>query len=628
MIRKIELLAPAKNADVAIAAIMAGADAVYIGAEQFSARAAASNSVADIAKVCDFAHQYYAKVYVALNTLLNNEELAEAEKLIGELYKIGVDGLIVQDAGLLELDLPPIPLIASTQMDNSSAEKIKFIEDVGFSRAILARELNIEQIKQIRSQTNIELECFVHGSICVGASGRCLMSYAAGGRSGNRGQCAQPCRKLYSLKDSDGKTIVKNRYLLSLKDMNRSEELKQLIDAGIGSFKIEGRLKDVDYVVNTVGYYRKKLDDILAKKNSATEDLVLATENTEDTEKRKTKNGFTKSSSGTVKLDFEPNLIKTFNRGFTDYGISGNFSNVGSNDTPKSVGEFIGIVKIADRKTFIIDGKKVLNNGDGICFFDRLGNLSGTTVNGMDGRKVWPQKTDEIFVGQEIYRNYDKLFCDKLNTNAAERKIAVKITIAGLTVNAVDEDGNSASVKIDAQPVVAEKKPAAKQAFYNQLTRLGNTFFECNDFKFESGDIYFVPVSKLNEARRQLVEQLIKVRAENRPIESAKILKNNFPYPQKHLIYSDNVLNKKAQDFYRRHGVETIEPAAESGLDLTSRIVMTTKYCLQKELGLCRGKIAGEPAEPMTLTDEDGREYEISFLCGECGMEIVRKNKK
>jgi putative protease len=601
MTRKIELLAPAKNADIAIAAFTAGADAVYIGAEQFSARAAAGNSVADIAKVCDFAHQYYAKVYAAVNTLLNNEELGAAEKLIGELYKIGVDGLIVQDAGLLELELPPIPLIASTQMDNSSAEKIKFLEEVGFSRAILARELNLEQIKQIRSGTNIELECFVQGSICVGASGRCLMSYAAGGRSGNRGQCAQPCRKLYSLKDSVGKKIVENRYLLSLKDMNRSEELEQLIDAGISSFKIEGRLKDVDYVVNTVGYYRKKLDEILAKKD------------------------LQKSSSGNVKLNFEPNLAKTFNRGFTDYGISGKFSNLGSIDTPKSVGEFIGIVKIADRKTFIIDGKKVLNNGDGICFLDRQGNLTGTTVNGMENRKVFPQKTDEIFVSQKIYRNYDKLFCDKLNANAAERKITVKMTIDGLTVNAVDEDGNSASVKIDAEPVVAEKKPAAKQAFYNQLTRLGNTFFQCSDFKFESGDVYFVPVSKLNEARRQLIEQLTKTRAENRPICTAKILKNNFPYLQKHLIYSDNVLNKKAQDFYRRHGVETIEPAAESGLDLTGRIVMTTKYCLKKELGLCRGKNTGEPAEPMILTDEDGREYEISFLCGQCGMEITRQ---
>lgn len=600
MTQKIELLAPAKNADIAIAAITAGADAVYIGAEQFSARSAAGNSTADIAKVCDFAHQYYAKVYVAINTLLNNEELAEAEKIIGELYKIGVDGLIVQDAGLLELDLPPIPLIASTQMDNSSAEKIKFLEEVGFSRAILARELNLEQIKQIHSKTNIALECFVHGSICVGASGRCLMSYAAGGRSGNRGQCAQPCRKLYTLKDSDGKTIVENRYLLSLKDMNRSEYLEQMIDSGISSFKIEGRLKDVDYVVNTVGYYRKKLDQILAKKD------------------------LQKSSSGEVKLNFEPNLTKTFNRGFTDYGISGKFANLGSTDTPKFVGEFIGIVKIADRKTFMLDGKKVLNNGDGICFFDRQGNLTGTTVNGMDGRKVWPQKTDEIFVGQEIYRNYDKLFCDKLNTNAAERRVSVKITIDGLTVNAVDEDGNSTSVKIDAQPTVAQKKPEAKQAFYAQLTRLGNTIFQCGDFKFETSDIYFVPMSKLNEARRQLIEQLTKVRAENRPICTTKILKNNFPYPQKHLSYSDNVLNKKAQDFYRRHGVETIEPAAESGLDLTGRIVMTTKYCLRKELELCRGKITSEPAEPMVLTDEDGREYEISFLCGQCGMEITR----
>ena len=601
MKRKIELSAPAKDASVAIAAIKCGADAVYIGAEQFSARAAAGNSVAEIAKVCDFAHHYYAKVYAALNTLLYDDELPAAEKIIHQLYKIGVDGLIVQDAGLLELELPGIPLIASTQMDNSTAEKIKFLEDVGFSRAILARELTLEEIKLIRGKTNIELECFVHGAICVGASGRCLLSYAAGGRSGNRGQCAQPCRKLYSLKDAAEKIVIENHYLLSLKDMNRADYLEQLIDAGVSSFKIEGRLKDISYVVNTVGYYRKKLDEILAKKN------------------------LQKSSSGDIKLNFEPNLVKTFNRGFTDYGLGGKISNLGSINTPKSVGEFIGVVKIADRKTFMLDGKKVLNNGDGICFFDRQGILSGTTINGMENRKVFPQKTDEIFVGQEIYRNYDKLFCDKLNGNAAERKIAITMTINGLTANAVDEDGNSASVKIDAEPVVAEKKPAAKQAFFNQLTRLGNTIFQCDDFKFEPGDVYFVPVSKLNEARRQLVEPLTKVRAENRPICTAKILKNNFPYPQKHLIYSDNVMNKKAQDFYRRHGVETIEPAAESGLDLTGRIVMTTKYCLRRELGLCRRNGSNAPAEPMILTDEDGREHEIRFLCEKCGMEITRQ---
>ncbi len=602
MIRKVELLAPAKDAIAAIAAIQAGADAVYIGAERFGARQAAANTIEDIKKVTDFAHQYYAKVYVTLNVLLYNDELLIAEKIINQLYKTGIDGLIIQDTGLLELDLPPIPLIASTQMDNSTLEKVKFLQDVGFSRAILARELTLKEIQHIRSQTAIELECFIHGALCVGASGLCLLSCAIGGRSGNRGQCAQPCRRIYSLKGKNGKTIVKDRFLLSIKDLNLSEYLEELIDAGVSAFKIEGRLKDIPYVVNTTAYYRQLLDKILEKKKMQ------------------------KSSCGSIKLNFEPNLEKTFNRGFTDYGITGQSNKPGSIDTPKSIGEYIGTVKKTEKSFFVIDSKGELHNGDGICFFDRGQNLLGTTVSGVEGQKIYPKNMNDIFTGQKIYRNYDSQFVRILTNNPAQRKIGISLTIketeSGLILTGTDEDGNNAEAEIKTDKKPALKKETAKESFHNQLTRLGNTIFQCDDLKIDTQDMYFVPVSKLNDARRQLVEQLLKVREANRPHLTSKITKNNIAYPQKHLSFTGNVLNKKAEVFYRRHGVETIEPAAESGRDLTGQIVMRTKYCLRKELNLCRQNNSENPAELLILEDEDDREFEVRFLCGKCGMEI------
>jgi putative protease len=614
--RKIELLAPAKDAATAIAAVQCGADAVYIGAERFGARQAAANSIEDIKKVVDFAHQYYAKVYVTLNILMFDGELTIAEKMVPQLCETGIDGLIIQDVGLLELDLPPVPLIASTQMDNSTVEKVKFWQDVGFSRVILARELTLQQIRQIRSTTSIELECFIHGSLCVGASGQCYMSRALGGRSGNRGQCAQPCRRLYSLKDTTGKIIVKDRYLLSLKDLNLSEHLEELIDAGISAFKIEGRLKDIPYVVNTVSYYRQKLDEILKRKN------------------------FQKSSSGSVRFDFEPNLEKTFNRGFTDYGLMGQISKLGSIDTPKSVGEYIGVVKKLEKMFFIIDSKQDLHNGDGICFFDWQQNLSGTTVNRVEGKKVYPQKINEIHVGQKIYRNYDHQFAQKLLNQPTQRKIALSIAVqeirTGLVVIGTDEDGNKATMEIIGDKKHALKKETAKETFHNQLTRLGNTIFECSDLKIQTQDMYFVPASQLNDVRRQLVEQLLKFREKNRPRQTVGITKNNVPFPQKHLRFTGNVLNQKAEDFYHRHGVETIEPAAESGLNMMGQAVMKTKYCLRRELNLCQRTDGLTTAAPLILQDEDGREYEVNFLCGNsaspacvalrragCGMEIT-----
>lgn len=597
MNRKIELLAPARDAQTAIAAIKCGADAVYIGAERFGARQAAVNSVEDIKEVVDFAHQFYAKVYVTLNILLFDGELVIAEKMIHQLYDAGVDGLIIQDMGLLELDLPPIPLIASTQMDNSSLEKVKFLEAVGFERVILARELTLDAIKNIRKNTSIALECFVHGALCVGASGQCYLSYGVGGRSGNRGQCAQPCRRLYNLKDETGKTAARDRYLLSIKDLNLSQHLEELIDAGISTFKIEGRLKDITYVINTVSFYRKKLDAILEKKK------------------------LQKSSSGNVQLNFEPNLEKTFNRGFTDFNFADSSAKIGSIDTPKTVGEFAGIVKRTEGTFFVIDSKLDLHNGDGICFFDSQNKLSGTMVNRAEGQKVYPQKISEIRVGQKIYRNFDHHFNQILTSLPVERKIALSVLVQespnGLVITATDEDGNKADLEITGEKKPAIKKDAAKDTFHNQLTRLGNTIFECKDLKIDTKDMYFVPASQLNEVRRQFIEKLLEIRAKNFPRKNSAIVKNDAPYPQKHLSFTGNVLNNKAEDFYHRHGVESVEDGVELGTFLIGQKVMKTKYCLLRELNMCR-----PGAEPMVLQDEDGREYKVKFLCGNCGMEI------
>jgi len=602
----IELLAPAKDGPTARAAILCGADAVYLGADRFGAREAAGNALSVVREVTDFAHQYYARVYVTLNTLLYDRELSAAQKMAHELYDIGVDALIIQDVGLLELDLPPLPLIASTQMHNAAVEKVKFWEDVGFSRVILARELTLEQIRQIRRRTSIELECFIHGALCVGASGQCYLSYALGGRSGNRGQCAQPCRRLYSLRHPCGRLMTQERHLLSLKDLNLSEHLEDLIEAGITSFKIEGRLKDIAYVANTVGLYRQKLDAILSRKS------------------------LQRGSSGSVRLAFGPNPEKTFNRGFTDYGLTSGLSSVASMDTPKSIGEYMGTVARVEEAGFVLEKAHDLHNADGICFFDRQRNLEGTVVNRVEGQRVYPQKMHGIYVGQEIYRNFDHAFARRFAGRFAERKIRLSLLLEesaqGLILSGTDEDGNHAGIEIPGERQPAQKKEAARQTILTQLTKLGNTIFECSDIQLHTVDTYFFPVSRLNAIKRELVEQLLRTRQANRPRPVGGVRKNAVPYPQKHLTYLGNALNEKARVFYRRHGVESIAPAAESGLDLSGQVVMTTKYCLRQELGLCRRDGPG-PAEPLVLEDEDGRQFELRFRCGPCGMEIFLGRK-
>jgi putative protease len=599
----IELLAPARDAKTAIMAIECGADAVYVGAPRFGARQAAGNSLDDIRRVVEFAHPYYVKVYATLNTLLYDDELPEAEEMIRHLYDIGADGVIIQDAGLLEADLPPVPLIASTQMNNDSPGKVKFLEQVGFSRVILARELTLEQIREIHNHTSVELECFIHGALCVGASGQCYMSHALGGRSGNRGVCAQPCRRLYTLKDMAGNVVVKDRYLLSLKDLNLSAHLEDLINAGVSAFKIEGRLKDASYVANVVGFYRQALDAILAKK------------------------GLRRSSSGRSHLNFTPDLNKTFNRGYTDYGIAAKCEKMGSMDTPKSVGEFAGVVLRIDRNDFVLDGKIELHNGDGICFFDTQNNLGGTVINGVEGRKIRPQKMEDIRAGMKIYRNCDHEFNKLLEKSPAQRKIPIQMilrdTADGVSLAVKDSDGNEATVEMKIEKAPAQKKDAAIETIQAQLKKLGGTIFECVDVRVETAEVCFFSVSALNQLRRAAAARLLEVREQNRPRNKGGVIRNAVPYPEKCLSYRGNVLNEKARAFYLRHGVEAIDPAAETGLDLTNRVVMTTKYCLRRQLGLCEG--TARQAEAMILEDEDGRQFEVKFRCGPCGMEIISK---
>ncbi|HPC64064.1 MAG TPA: U32 family peptidase, partial [Anaerohalosphaeraceae bacterium] len=425
------------------------------------------------------------------------------------------------------------------------------------------------------------------------------LSYALGGRSGNRGQCAQPCRRLYTLKDSQGRTIVKNRYLLSLKDLNLSAHLEALLDAGVVSFKIEGRLKDAAYVANTVGFYRRLLDGILAKR------------------------GLQKSSSGICRLNFEPDPQKTFSRGFTDYGINGRIDSFGCIDTPKSIGSCVGIVQQVHRDSFVLDSSVQLHSGDGLCYFDEDKSLTGTTVNRAEGQTVWPQKIGSLKVGTAVYRNYDHRFHKQLQ-RLGERKIPIQMTLQdtdnGVALAGVDQEGNQAhfSLPLDKQP--AQKTQQARQTAAKQLQKLGGTIFICNDVRIETQQIYFLPVSVLNALKRGLTAALVQTRLTGRPRRAGGIVKNSVPYCRKRLDFRGNVLNEKAQAFYKRHGVEHIEPAAESGCDLHNEAVMTTKYCLRKQLNLCPQE--GQ-AEPLLLEDEDGHLFQVQFRCGRCGMDII-----
>jgi len=585
---EVELLAPAKNYETAIAAINSGADAIYIGANEFGARKNAPNSLSDIEKLVNYAHKFYVRIHVVINTILNNDELNEAVKLVKNLYNIGVDAIIVQDMGLIkaaiEGKLPPIQIHASTQCDTRTLEKAKFFDSLGLSRVILARELSLEKIAEICQNTSCEIETFIHGALCVSYSGQCYLSYANGGRSANRGECAQPCRKKYSLIDESGKVLLKDKYLLSLKDFNASESVEKLINCGVKSFKIEGRLKDVNYVKNVTAFY----NELLNKYSKRT-------------------------SSGKVFLDFEPNIDATFNRGYTDYFLKER-SQCFNFLSPKSRGEKIGKVKRIYHNYFEIEAK--LNPQDGICFIDN-GVIKGFLVNKVEGNKVYPNKMDGIKTGIMLYRNFNAEFEKRLDTSKTVRKIGVSFFVKDSVIIAEDEDFNRVSI-----PLAEGEKPKdlqrMKLILSEQLKKTGTSDFYADKIVIQSEDIPFLPLGKINEFRRELLSLLMKERLSNfKRFVQKPIGYSDFPCSE--IDYRGNVFNNEAKTFYKNCNCEVCEPALENFTKIPSEIeLMRTKHCLKYASGNC-----GKSMKKLYLQDEKGKKYPLRFDCKNCEMVIL-----
>ena len=608
---KVEILAPAKNLYQGMAAINAGADAVYIGAPQFGARSNATNSVEDIAELVRYAHLFKAQVFVVLNTILYDKELETCEKLIHQLYHIGVDALIVQDMAIMEMNIPPIVIHASTQANNRDPKHVKFLQDAGMKRVVLARELNLDQIKEIHEASDVELEFFVSGALCVAFSGNCYMSIAGGERSANRGSCAQNCRLPYRLTDGTGATIIDNSHVLSIKDLDLSDQLPNLIEAGICSFKIEGRLKDIVYVKNNVSFLRKKLDAYLENNDR-----------------------FEKASSGRTFYNFDAEMDRSFNRGYTDYFVNHRTQKIGSWETPKSQGQIIGrLLEIKDN-SYIIENSYKLNNGDGLYFINEEGEADGVQINIVTDTLVIPNVFKNIKIGTVISRNSDAVF-NKLveREDSAIRKIGVQFSFSetqnGFELIAIDEDGHTSTASIVSEKEVAKNGDSVIPNIEKNLSKTGNTPFIIDGIEINFSEKWFLPISKINELRREALENLIDVRLAGYHREEFQIEKTNHPYPVEKLDFMFNVSNKLARKFYHRHGVTEIEKAFELQWDPGKARVMTTKYCVKYELGKCarfqRQTMGEKVVEPLTLKHGEN-EYKLKFNCKPCEMEIWEKD--
>ena len=573
--RKIELLAPAKNLECGIAAIDHGADAVYIGAPKF----------------------------VTVNTILKDEELQETEKMIWALFRAGVDALIVQDMGITGLNLPPIPLHASTQMDNRTVEKVRFLADAGFRQVVLARELSLREISKIHEACpDVPLEIFVHGALCVSYSGQCYVSQACFGRSANRGECAQFCRLPFSLVDAEGRVIVKDKHLLSLKDLNQSDELEALLDAGASSFKIEGRLKDVSYVKNVTAAYRRKLDAIFARRKE-----------------------YARASSGSCRYAFNPQLDKSFSRGFTHYYLHGRTKDVFSFDTPKSLGEEMGTMKEARGNYLTVAGLKSFNNGDGVCYIDEQGRLQGFRINRVEGNKLYPQEMPRIKPRTVLYRNFDQEFEKILARKSSERRIAVSVRLTdtpfGFALTLTDEDDNSVTLSL-----AREKEPARtpqEENLKTQLAKFGNTPFEAVRIDIDFAGNWFLPASVLADFRRQAVEKLISARRINYRRELFVLKPTAHAFPQSTLTYLGNVMNAQAVSFYAGHGVASIAPAFERA-PAEKAVLMFCKHCLRYSMGWCpvHQRERSPYREPYYLVSTDGKRFRLEFDCKNCQMKV------
>ncbi len=567
----IELLAPARDADIAIAAIDHGADAVYMGASHHGARADATNSLDDVRRACDYAHQFGARIYATVNTLIYDDELMEVERLVHDLYRIGVDALIVQDLGLLKLDLPPIALHASTQCDLRTPEKARFLEALGFSQLVMARELTLDEISDIRKATTVPLEAFVHGALCVSYSGRCAISQVLKGRSANRGECAQMCRLPYDLVDGQGRVLVAGKHLLSLRDMARHDRLEQMMAAGVSSFKIEGRLKDAGYVKNVVAYYRRAIDKVIERHPEQ----------------------YQRASFGSVELNFEPALEKSFNRGFTHYFLDERHPkdgvSIASIDTPKSQGERLGHVTRCNGNTLSIDTHARLANGDGLSYLNAQGEFTGVRVNRAVGNgTVLLREPTAIPRGTLVYRTADKAFNDLLAKASATRYISVDATLrytdGVLSLTLADERGNRVT-----HTMPCDLQPAAKPQGERQkaeLGKLGGTIYRLRE-ALVPGDI-FIPASMLAQLRREAIEMLDRAHRITRTIDKRRAEDRTVACPVTTLTAADNVANRLAEALYRDHGVIEVVPALETGAPVTSSTpLMHTRYCIRRQLGAC-----------------------------------------
>ena len=633
---QLELLAPARNLEIGLEAVNHGADAVYIGGPSFGARSSADNSVADIAKLAVHAHRFNSRIFVTLNTILRDDELEGARKLAWQLYDAGVDALIIQDMGLLEIDLPPIQLHASTQTDIRTPEKARFLQDAGLSQIVLARELTLREIAAIRAATDPEhctLEFFVHGALCVAYSGQCYISAAHTGRSANRGECSQACRLPYQVVDAKGRFVAHDKHVLSMKDNNQSDNLAALVDAGVRSFKIEGRYKDMGYVKNITAHYRKLLDALIEERQTSGQPLA-------------------RSSSGSSTFTFTPDPDQNFNREFTDYFVNGRQDSIGAFDSPKNPGQPIGFVTQVGPNwvELQLDEKTdTLHNGDGLCYYDLQKELVGLAVNRAEVQqaakgkwRIFPKDAiaglKDLRKGTQVNRNRDMHWTRVLEKKSSDRRIGVWLSLEesarGMVLTLTDEDGHSAKAHAELQRQLSKDAAASLESLRDQLSRMGNTIFQALDVTVNFSQPWFVPASTLNALRREAVEALEASRARAfARLPRALPVEPPAPFPEDTLSYLGNVFNQAAHRFYAKHGVKVIAPAYEAMEDLGEVSLMITKHCVRFSLSLCPKQAKGVTgvqgqvkAEPLQLIN--GKEkLTLRFDCKPCEMHVVGKAK-
>ena len=597
--RYIELLSPARNYDAAIAAIDCGADALYIGAESFGARRGATNTTDDIARVVDYAHLFGVKVFVTLNTILYERELKEAEALARRLIDVGVDALIVQDMAYREMNLP-VELHASTQVCNMTPEGAKFLEDSGFSRVILERALSLDEIKAIRAATEVDLECFIHGAICVGHSGRCYLSRSQSSRSGNRGECSQPCRLTYDLVTERGEKLISGKHLLSVKDFDLSERIGDLIDAGVVSFKIEGRLKDDNYIKNVVSYYRRKIDEAIASRPECQ-----------------------RASVGRSEIEFDPDPKKSFTRDGGEYMFAGKRAGVASFLTPKAVGEYVGCVATTSKRDFRLVGKVALNAGDGICVITPEG-IVGTNVNRVEGNTIEPNRMEGIKAGMEVYRNYDHRFTQAVERSRTRRAVEAKcnlmLSAEGISATYTDEEGLSVSVArsmaLDGSKSVDKMRAVAEE----QMAKSGDSIFRVVSVDVVGAE-WFATAKMLAEVRREALSMLAAKRMTRTMEHDIRTDSGEARFPVQRLGAEYNVVNSLSRRFYLKHGVEHIIDGLDLWATTLGERVMESSYCLRREIGECLKK--GTKLRERLYIEHGRHRYRLDFDCAKCRMSLI-----